>query len=157
MPAQNRAKSKQDYQTPDDFIDAVRLRFGPLAIDLAATAQNRKAPIHLGLDVHEDALSVQWPIARGAIGWLNPPFAKLDPWVAKCVASRSRLQGGARILLLVPASIGACWFLDHVHGKAFVHALSPRLKFIGCKDPYPKDCILAEYGAAPGFDVWRWK
>lgn len=42
MPAQKPGKSKQDYGTPKDFIDAVAARFGPLVVDLAAHAGNAK-------------------------------------------------------------------------------------------------------------------
>lgn len=151
--------TKQDYGTPDDFIDAVTLRFGVLAIDLAATSENRVAPVHIGLDNGWNSLEANWAYAvkPATIGWLNPPFEDISPWAAKCAETAPELRAGARILLLVPASIGSEWFRVHVHGKAFVHGLNPRLTFKGCTAPYPKDCMLAEFGASPGFDVWRWK
>lgn len=148
--------TKQDYETPNDFLEAVTARFGAIDFDLAAASREvSKGDRFLGPET--DSLRALWQIYAGDLAWLNPPFTNIDPWAAKCVAATPSLDGGARILLLVPASVGSEWFRLHVHGKAYVHALNPRLKFVGCKDPYPKDCILAEYGAAPGFDVWRWK
>ncbi len=43
----NRGNSKQDYETPDDFIAAVVKRFGRLSVDLAATADNRKCDCYV--------------------------------------------------------------------------------------------------------------
>lgn len=155
MPAQKPRRSKQDYATPDDFMLAVEARFGPIAIDLAANASNAKSSLFLS--PNEDSLTCEWPMLDGGIAWLNPEFANIDPWAAKCARYATQLRAGGRILLLTPASVGANWFADHVHHKAFVYGLSPRLKFIGAKDAYPKDCILSVFGAGSGFDVWRWK
>ena len=64
---------------------------------------------------------------------------------------------GSRILLLVPASIGANWFAEHVHQRAYVLALQGRLTFDGHTQSFPKDLILAVYGWGPGFGVWSWR
>lgn len=39
----NRAGSRQDYETPADFMAAVARRFAPVQFDLAASAENAKA------------------------------------------------------------------------------------------------------------------
>ena len=151
--------SKQDYETPRDFLVAVGSHFGPLAIDLACREDNAKAP--RALTEERNSLSALWDheIREGEVAWLNPPFADIDPWVAKAAEWRFASARGARsrILVLVPASIGANWFRDHVIGHAFVWALNGRIKFVGAKDPYPKDCMLLEYGHAIGFGVWEWR
>lgn len=43
MPPQKPGRSKQDYQTPDDFMVAIRRRFGLIVHDLAADNQNTQA------------------------------------------------------------------------------------------------------------------
>jgi phage N-6-adenine-methyltransferase len=153
-PAIQRHRSRQDFETPQIFMNAVVARFGPISWDLAA---------HHGTTKHEnffskenDSLKMQWHRIPGLL-WLNPPFDKIGPWAKKC-AEESAL--GAKIMLLVPASVGSNWFRDHVHGKAFVHFLNGRLAF----DPlhpnwgYPKDTMLCCYGVGPaGFDVWNWR
>lgn len=162
MPAQRPGNSKQDYGTPAEFIAEVEIRFGDLCIDLAAREDNKKAP--RCITPEEDSLAQPWLnfFSGGDVGWLNPPFAHIGPWAAKCAewleAARAvNLQG--RILMLAPASVGSNWYRDHVHGKAYVLFLNDRLTFVGAKDPYPKDCMLCVYDTAtgPGFDVWRWK
>lgn len=154
MPKQQPGKSKQDYETPPEFIAAVERRFGRLHVDLAARADNAKAAIFVPPE--RDSLSLNW--AREFAGrrcWLNPEFADIAPWAAKCAASAS---AGLHIVMLTPASIGANWFAEHVHGKAIVLGLSPRITFVGAADPYPKDCMLSVFGlGVAGFDVWRWQ
>lgn len=147
----NRHRSRQDYETPAEFIRAVEDRFGPLTVDLAATKQNAKAPEFL--DEEANSLTVNWNKFNGLL-WLNPPFNHIEIWAQK---SRMHCELGARLLFLTPASVGSEWFQMHVLGRAMVLALSPRLSFDG-KAPYPKDCMLSVFWAGcSGFDVWRWK
>lgn len=148
-----RGKSKQDYSTPWEFIRAVEKRFGDLNVDLAASDDNAKAPYYVTEET--DSLSIDWSPPDRINMWLNPPFANIEPWVKKCAATA--LGHGSQILVLVPASIGSNWFAEHVHGRARVYGLSPRLTFEGCKDPYPKDLMLCVYGERPGLECWRWK
>ena len=156
-PRQKPGKSRQDVATPQDFLEAVEARFGEIAIDLAAHADN--AVTSRFLSPEQDSLSILWRqmLEPGDVGWLNPPFGKIGKWASKCEDETPFLRGGARILMLVPAAVGSNWFKCHVNRKAYVHALSPRITFVGETHPFPKDLMLVEYGAAPGFDCWRWK
>ncbi len=155
MPAQRPGKSKQDYGTPPEFIAAVEKRWGELIVDLAASDGNAKAPYYFTKD---ENFLIQETIPLLGLCWLNPPFENLGPWMAKCKADAEK---GAKIIMLVPASIGSEWFAEHVFGHAPVIAVRPRITFEGCKDPYPKDCMLILWGfhSAPGdmFSIWRWK
>lgn len=152
MPRQRPHRSKQDYGTPAAFLREVELRWGNLTLDLACTQTNRVAPV--GLD--GDSLGSHWPTHDVRL-WLNPPFTRIGDWAAKCAEWVLGATGGSRLFLLTPASVGTEWFADHVHGKAMVYGLRPRLTFVGCKDPYPKDLILSVYGDGPGFGLWRWR
>lgn len=169
IPLQKPGRSRQDYGTPREFLDVVERRFGRIYWDLAARADNAvvgggcfygPGSRHGGT---EDSLKVPWGLYQpcdpdtGAprLQWLNPPYARIEPWVQK-VAEEADI---ARIAVLVPAAVGSNWFRRYVHGRAAVLALSPRLVFEGETAPYPKDVLLCLYGLgfAPGFDVWRWK
>ncbi len=145
-----RGKSKQDYPTPWSFIHACEHRFGKIAFDLAATAENAKAPSFFTKE--QDSLLQPWHLLDGLL-FLNPEFGNITPWVKKCW-EESNL--GAKILFLTPASIGSNWFRDYVNGSAQVLALNGRITFEGASDPYPKDCILSCFGFPVGFDVWTW-
>lgn len=149
-PTINRHKSKQDWATPTAFIEAVEKRFGKIAVDLAASAENAKNFRYFDEDTN--SLVQSWHQLEGNL-WLNPPFSNIAPWAKKCAEEASL---GATILFLTPASIGSNWFRDFVHRKALVLALNGRLTFIGATAPYPKDCVLAAYGYSPGFEVWNW-
>lgn len=155
-PKQKPGRSKQDYETPADFLAAAKAKLGieHFVFDFACRPDNAKAANFF----HADSLAMDWPALDLEHGWswLNPPFSDIAPWAQRCADFK---QHGGHVALLVPAAVGANWFRDYVHGQAFVYALNGRIKFVGAKDYYPKDCILALYSPfyAPGFDVWTWK
>lgn len=156
MPAQKPGRSKQDYGTPPAFLEAVKRRFGiaAFAIDLAASQENAVAPLFY--TEAQNALVQPWRTKSRELAWLNPPFADLAPWVEK---AWTESRTAARIAMLVPAGVGANWWRDWVHQKAFVLLLNGRLKFVGELDYYPKDCCLLIYGpdVAAGYEMWSWQ
>ena len=153
-PTINRGKGNNAAGTPMVFVNAVEAKFGPLACDLAATAANKKASHYV--DEATNSLSLNWHImadcCRSGLLWLNPPFTNITVWAKKCAAE---VQLGARILLLVPASVGANWYWDWVAPFADVYSVG-RMVFDDCYDregklittPYPKDLVLAYYNAS---------
>jgi len=151
--ALHRHRSRQDYATPPEFIEAVEARFGALAWDLAASVENAKAPRHI--DVATNSFSARW-YSLGGLLWLNPPYNDITPWVRKC---HSESLAGAKILALLPASVGSNWYAAYVDGcAARVLFLRPRISFDG-QNPFPKDLMLVAYGtdAAPGVECWKWR
>jgi hypothetical protein len=166
-PTQKPGKSRQDYRTPPEFLRAVAREFhvAVWGYDLAATAENRvnlemaSVTYHLGpgSKIAENALAVDWSQLPGqdfCDMFLNPPFADIEPWVSKCARTVRR----GRIFMLVPAAVGSNWYALHVHARAHVIAISPRLTFQGESAPYPKDIVLLEWsGVKGGFSTWRWK
>jgi phage N-6-adenine-methyltransferase len=156
-PKQKPGRSKQTYCTPIEFIHAIQRVFhvGAWAVDLAATAENRICPVHLGPGSArgENALLVDWGYIDGD-RWMNPPFENIEPWAKKAALHRKV----GRTFMLVPASVGSNWYAEHVHGVAHVVALSPRITFVGETAGYPKDLMLLVWGAVEGgFSTWRWK
>lgn len=158
----NRHASKQDYQTPPEFIAAVESRFGAIRWDLAADATNAKADRYYAapddkfvLPERRDALAQDWARDCGSqLCWLNPEFGNITPFAEKCAFE---VQRGCRILMLTPASVGSDWFHRHVVPYAHVIELSPRMSFDG-KHPFPKDLILSVYmHGLTGRSYWRWK
>jgi site-specific DNA-methyltransferase (adenine-specific) len=173
-PVQKPGRSKQDYETPPDLIAAIEARWGKLTVDLAARADNAKCPRFITPE--QDSLVQDWAAWIGdGIGWLNPEFADISEWAAKCAGCI-----GIRAIMLTPASIGSEWFADHCELTAKVVGLRPRICFGGChqlypaKHPkagqrncdescfgcatYPKDCMLTLWGfGPPTFESWRWK
>jgi len=161
MPRQRPHRSEQAVGTPRAFLDAVEERFGIIDWDLAATAANAVTGKYLGPGASrgEDSLAVDWamlPHQSPGRFWLNPPFGKIAPFAKKCAEQAPAIDGS--ILMLVPASVGTNWFAEHVHRKALVLALRPRLTFVGSEDPFPKDLMLCVWGrwVVPAFETWRW-
>lgn len=147
----NRGGSKQNYETPQKFMDAVHKKFGELHLDLAASAHNTKCRYYF--DEECNSLEQEWPLDVPC--WLNPPFRHIRPWSQKCHES------GANILFLVPAAVGSNWFRNHAHDKAGrVHFVNGRVKFVGEEQGYPKDLVLIEYGRRQGktiYEPWDWR
>ena len=161
-PKQKPGSSKQDYSTPQVFVDAVKklLEIKEFKFDFAADAGNAKAPRWWSKT--NDSLSHYagyWAeqIEHGW-GWLNPPFAHIGPWAEKCMEVK-RHEG--QVALLVPAAVGSNWFRDYVDGHAQVLFLNGRLAFMPDKPKwlYPKDCILCLYSpvVAAQYEVWKWR
>lgn len=168
QPEQKPGRSKQNYATPEIFMQAARLRLGitRFAHDFAADTENHKAPTWF--DEATDALSVPFwelslkqngcPVSGQNWGWLNPPYADIGPWAQRCLETK---QAGGSIAFLVPAGVGANWFRDYVDGHALVLLLNGRIPFMPDKPKwlYPKDCILCLYAPhiQPGYEVWTWR
>lgn len=155
-PRQKPGKSVQSVCTPPEFIQAVckHLYIPHFELDIAADADNSVAPWFY--TEQDDALTRTWLSGPGTWAWCNPPYADIAPWVSKACEESN---GGARIAMLLPASVGSNWWDSYVHDVAYVTFLAPRLTFVGHKDPYPKDLALLLYAPylAGGYTTWRWK
>lgn len=151
--------SKQDYETPLPFIRAVEVKFGLLGFDLAASGKNTKA--FKWITEETNSLTAPWSNLPGTPPfWLNPPYKNIAPWAHKCHQESLK---GANILLLVPASVDSNWWAEHVHKKAVVYFVNPRISFDGVS-PYPKPLALCQYdrkalswAIGDWYRPWRWK
>lgn len=149
--------SNQTWETPPEFIIAVEKRYGKIGFDLAASKKNTKAEAFFS--VEQDSLKQDWTQISTSLGyapkvaWLNPPFADIEPWAEKCVEVRWLRRW---TLLLVPASMGSLWWARQVLNKGHADGI-PRMKFVGAKDPYPKDLAVVAYGyGICGTGYWDW-
>jgi hypothetical protein len=164
MPAQKPGKSKQDYGTPPEFLDAVEERFGDLTWDCAATAEN--SVVDGGRYFSEagvDALTADWrhyfkrDAAPPPLLWFNPTFSGIAHQWAPLVSRWTTELPWLRLLFFTPAAVGSEWYRKHVEDRAMVLALNPRMTFVGESDPYPKDLMLSCFGfGVTGFRQWRW-
>lgn len=172
-PSINRAESSGDIWTPWEFIFALQSTFGyVLRVDLASSGpESAKAAVCITPE--QDSLRWDWVQLydkhcwdRGAL-WLNPPYSNIAPWARKCAIAYEDDEQ-IEIFLLVPASVGANWFWDHVWPYATVYSVG-RMVFDNCFDRktgqlistvYPKDLILAHYTNTTPSRVlqrWQWK
>lgn len=155
MPRQKPGASKQDYQTPVEFLAAVSDRFGRIVHDLACTTANAVARAGFYHDRGYDGLAADWTdlASPGEVLWLNPEFGKIAPWAEKCAT----YAGRGLVTMLIPAAVSTNYFADHIHGRAYVLPLRPRIVFVGETQGFPKDLMLCVYGMGlRGFEPWRW-
>ena len=158
MPKQKPGSSRQDYGTPPELVAAIERRFGTLTWDVAATADNTVVDGRFFSLAGINAIDDDWAarFTPRDLLFLNPEFGSIGHVWAPLVAQWRRRLPWLRLLMLTPASVGSEWFQRYVHKRALALALSPRLHYVGCADPYPKDCMLSCFGFGVGFDVWRW-
>jgi phage N-6-adenine-methyltransferase len=142
MTVQKPGRSVQDVGTPPWFLKVVSDAFGPIVLDVAASDRYHACEAYL--TEADDALSLPNWYAPGGMIWCNPPYGRIAPWVE--IAARCPTP----VAVLVPAAVGSNWWAAHVHGKAAVFFLRPRLTFLGHDTPFPKDLALLVYGTGIG-------
>lgn len=159
-PKQNPGKSKQDYCTPPEFLEALKkkLNIEEFTLDVAASVENAVAKRFY--TEAEDGLIQPWACR----GWVfcNPPFADIEPWVKK--AKKEAYDSYVWSAILVPASTGANWWRDYVHLPSRPIFLNGRLAFMPDKPKwlYPKDCAVLLYGDGglaidTPYSIWDWR
>lgn len=174
MPAQRPGKSEQTVLTPPVFLRSVCSFLGITDFyrDLAADKDNRV--VRRFYSKENDGLLQDWRTPEEEWNWLNPPFAKITPWVRR---ANERFKGRGpqahlhNTAILIPASTGSNWWRDYVHRQAMVLFLNGRITFhdkdgnpvcspkTGKPTPFPKDLALLLYSSAwaPGYEVWDWR
>ena len=142
----NRHKSESTVVTPMVFVDACEARYGCIRMDLAATKENSRRGSSSCYTVEDDAFSKDWEVdLKGDVGWLNPPYGDIGAWAKKADAEAKK---GARVVMLVPASVGSNWYRDYIHFRHPVDFINGRIMFDGHDQPYPKDLMVVLFGFA---------
>lgn len=95
-PQQVAKASVDDRGTTPEVFSPLQARFG-FTIDAAATPENATLP-HYWTPA-EDALAQDW---TGERVWCNPPYSRIEPWLAK--ATLEVATGCELVVLLLPAN-----------------------------------------------------
>lgn len=85
-----------DRRTPRSLFDPLNARHR-FTVDVAASATNRLCERYY--DRNTDGLLRSW---KGERVWCNPPFSRLEPWVAK--AWQEMRAGCELVVMLLPAN-----------------------------------------------------
>jgi phage N-6-adenine-methyltransferase len=155
------SEGRQDYETPQELIEAVERDFGCIVFDLAASILNRKDHNFFGeghnslvqnwvscFNKHKDDYDANFL-------WLNPPYKNVKPWMEKC---RDESAKGAKILTLTLAAIDTSWYRKIVAPNAASYILTDRVTFVGEKYSFTKPLMLTEWGTGKtGLGYWDWK
>lgn len=146
-----RFKSSQVHSTPREFLTAIEGRFDLVYMDLAATERNKV--VWRFISKKQNSLKQDWKkLLKGKMGYLNPPFDPMRPWVEKIVEEYHK---GTRFVVLSQASIDSNWFWQMFPCCA-VYALSPRIKFVGNPTCFPKPLILSAFNLiGSGVNEWE--
>jgi len=128
--------SVQSWRTPRWLFDQLNAEFR-FALDAAASPDN--ALCRRYYTEADDALTQPW--APWSC-YVNPPYAKLYPWVQKAYDESRK---GATVVMLLPASTGSKWFHEYVWNKPKVEVrfFRGRLKFEGAQYVAPfESCVV---------------
>jgi phage N-6-adenine-methyltransferase len=137
---------RQDWGTPQSFIDWLEGAFEELTLDAAASDTNHKAP--KWFTAEQNGLDQSW---ANEVVWVNPPFGKggasLSSWAAKCAKERKRAKA---IFLLIPARTETRYWHDSIFPFAHrIYFIKGRFQFVhddacgGANAPFPS--ALIEY------------
>jgi phage N-6-adenine-methyltransferase len=140
LPTHGWTRSEQVVRTPPWLLDSVALTWGPIGLDVAASDDNAVCLCYF--TEAGDGLSLPWLVGKDCIVWCNPPYNNIGAWIAHAAEQREETES----VLLVLASVGSNWWSAHVHGKAEVIFLRPRITFVGETNPFPRDLALVHFG-----------
>lgn len=139
---------KQNWRTPKEFFANLSAEF-PFVIDLAADENNHLCDFYF--DEDDNALDIDWwawydarvdsgELKEGMWAFLNPPFANLYKWYAKCYEEQ---QKGMKIVMLAPANTDPKYFHDFILGDkcpAKVAFSNGRVQYYDPDRPNKKNC-----------------
>ena len=129
--------SKTDlWETPQEFFDELDREFH-FDLDVCATPENAKCSPYYTPE--QDGLSQPWT----GVCWCNPPYGrKIGDWVRKGFLASA--EGGATVVMLLPARTDTRWFHKYIYGRAEVRFIKGRLKFGGSKNsaPFPSMVVI---------------
>ena len=74
--------------------------------------------------------------------WLNMPYSEIGKWLQK---ARASAEQGALVVCLLPVWTDRGWWHDHVEGKAEVHYLRGRVRFVGADGSAPFASAIVIY------------
>jgi len=88
-------KNEKDYYQNPEYIFNWMDDIYDFDVDLAANEENNKCDAFI--DENRDSLTVDWHLF-GRVGWLNPPYSNISPWV--CKAAEESSKGFTTVMLI---------------------------------------------------------
>jgi len=130
-------KREQTVLTPKWFLSGLVAVAGlPLRLDPCADPTNHVGAKYYYTGDPDDGLAADWAI--GGLVYVNPPYADLARWLAKCAFEGKR---GALIYALIPFRPHRHWFCQHLSGVPII-SLAP-FPFVGQKQAFPAPLCVA--------------
>ena len=130
-------EKNDSWETPQELFEqaCVKYNVNP-TLDVCATAQNAKFPKYY--TINHNALSQEWNESF----FMNPPYSEIDTWMAKAYEQHKKYNVDG--IILVFAKTGTQWWHRYVEGKADVHFIQGRIRFLlnGIEPRYCKYCKI---------------
>lgn len=159
---------RQQWRTPEIFLQAVRRNFGDPTIDVAALPENRVCERFISPE--EDGLRATWFRQLdflGEIAWCNPGFRDMAKWIDKAAYEIKKAEN-ATALVLGLAAPSTKWFRRALDADAIVYLLSPRVQYetpeagLVKRSSNPRECALFVFRTnvkvlVDQIVLWNWK
>ncbi|HUV14715.1 MAG TPA: DNA N-6-adenine-methyltransferase [Acidobacteriota bacterium] len=148
--------ANDEWETPEPLFDrldrvCLDLTGDVFKFDVCAGVNNRKIPFAWMKE--DDALSkgtMEW--AENGPCWMNPPYSKIEPWVAMAEAVQ---KTGGVVFALIPLSAETRYFQKHVMGVAeTILVLNRRIRFVGAPSGAKGPNVVAIYRPHLGGTRW---
>lgn len=134
------SKDSDEWSTPQALFDELDKEFS-FTLDPCATAENHKCPKYFSMA--EDGLKQNW---GGQRVFCNPPYSKIDKWVAK--AFYETRNDNTLVVLLIPSRTDTRYFHNYIYGRSEIRFIKGRLKFSDGKGSAPFPSMLVIFRGA---------
>lgn len=134
----NSSSSRDDWGTPNCFVDWLNEHILPIDFDLAANEDNAVVEKYT-----EDFFN--YTPQSYTNYYLNPPFSQAEDFLERIVQKYAGRKSGKTAVLL-PVRTGSAWWVDYVaEFAAEIIFLQGRIKFVGADSCAPFDTAIAMY------------
>lgn len=132
------SSAKEDWETPQDFFDALDREFH---FDLDPCADDTNAKCADYYTKEQNGLLKDW---GGRCVFCNPPYGRTSTgeWIKKCYEEAQK--PGTVVVALIPARTDTKFFHEYIYHKAEIRFIKGRLHFGGSKDaaPFPSMVVV---------------
>lgn len=143
---------EQTVLTPQWILDWLRDASGrTLALDPCTLPTNPTRAQRV-FTVADDGLAQSWACGPGGFVYVNPPYADLQPWLAKCQTEASY---DTPIYALVPWRGHRQWFAAAVQSASSVTHLAP-FPFVGSTSAFPAPLCIITWHLPPVRSLTMW-
>lgn len=122
---------RDSWSTPQYLFDYLNSIFG-FDVDLCASKENAKCGNYLDEEIN--SLNQNW-INYGEVGFCNPPYSNIKPWIEK--AFYSATHSNFKTVLLIPTPNGESYYKKVLESANSIGFITGRIAFINAETNKP--------------------